>query len=34
SLLEPQIYALLSQAKQLGVSLPELLQLLNERWQD
>jgi GntR family transcriptional regulator len=34
SLLEPQIYALLSQAKQLGVSLPELLQRLNERWQD
>lgn len=34
SLLEPQLDALLSQAKQLGVSLPELLQRLNERWQD
>lgn len=33
SLLEPQLDALLTQAKQLGVSLPELLQLINERWQ-
>ena len=32
SLLEPQLDALLAQAKQLGVSLPELLQLINERW--
>ncbi|ABN63742.1 GntR family transcriptional regulator [Shewanella baltica] len=34
SMLEPQLDALLSQAKQLGVSLPELMQLINERWQD
>lgn len=33
SLLEPQLDALLSQAKQLGVSLPELKQLMDERWQ-
>ncbi|AUD58398.1 MAG: GntR family transcriptional regulator [Gammaproteobacteria bacterium] len=34
SMLEPQLDALLSQAKQLGVSLSELIQLINERWQD
>ncbi|MCS6241232.1 GntR family transcriptional regulator [Shewanella sp. SP1S1-7] len=34
SMLEPQLDALLSQAKQLGVSLSELMQLINERWQD
>ena len=34
SMLEPQHDALLSQAKQLGVSLSELMQLINERWQD
>lgn len=33
SLLEPQLDALLSQAKQLGVSLPELMQLIEDRWQ-
>lgn len=33
SLLEPQLDALLSQAKQLGVSLSELKQLMDERWQ-
>lgn len=34
SMLEPQLDALLSQTKQLGVSLSELIQLINERWQD
>lgn len=33
SLLEPRVDSLLAQAKQLGVGLPELLQLIHERWQ-
>lgn len=34
SLLEPQLNALLSQAKQLGVSQVQLLKMINQHWQD